>query len=131
MQKMRNPVCASFFEVANQAHSVPQFYFRFFRDRGLRLTPEKECGTFQQNGCCSREWGCAVKRESSSARAVVILSCLATCLIFLGNEAPASAQVLYGSIVGTVSDQANAVVPKTAVTVKNKSTGLSRQVNTD
>jgi len=30
-----------------------------------------------------------------------------------------------------VSDQANAVVPKTAVTVKNTSTGLSRQVNTD
>src|SRR5712691_2043405 len=30
MQKIRNPVCASFFEVANQAHSVPQFYFRFF-----------------------------------------------------------------------------------------------------
>ena len=30
-----------------------------------------------------------------------------------------------------MSDQANAVVPKTAVTVKNTSTGLSRQVNTD
>jgi len=30
MQKMRNPACASFFEVAKQAHSVPQFYFRFF-----------------------------------------------------------------------------------------------------
>src|SRR5206468_10373518 len=27
MQKMRNPACASFFAVANQAHSVPQFTF--------------------------------------------------------------------------------------------------------
>ena len=63
---------------------------------------------------------------------MVILSCLSTVLIFLGYGVPvASAQVLYGSIVGTVTDQANAVVPKTVVTVKNTSTGLSRQVNTD
>src|SRR6266436_2732881 len=37
MQKIRNPVCASFFEVAKQAHSVPQFYFRFF-SRFTRFT---------------------------------------------------------------------------------------------
>src|ERR1044071_8728544 len=43
----------------------------------------------------------------------------------------ASAQVLYGSIVGTVTDQANAVVPKAAVTVRNIATGLSRQGNAD
>ena len=50
----------------------------------------------------------------------------------MGFEAPvASAQVLYGSIVGTVTDQANAVVPKAAVTVKNTATGLSRQVIAD
>ena len=61
-----------------------------------------------------------------------LLSLLAIGLIFTGYEAPvASAQVLYGSIVGTVTDQANAVVPKAAVTVKNAATGLSRQVVTD
>src|SRR5260370_41198561 len=50
----------------------------------------------------------------------------------MGYEAPvASAQVLYGSIVGTVTDQASAVVPKAAVTVRNTATGLSRQVSTD
>ncbi|MDP2997261.1 MAG: TonB-dependent receptor [Bryobacterales bacterium] len=50
----------------------------------------------------------------------------------MGYEAPvASAQVLYGSIVGTVTDQANAVVPKTAVTILNTATGLSRQATSD
>ena len=63
---------------------------------------------------------------------LVILSCLATSFLFLGYDAGiASAQVLYGSIVGTVTDQANAVVPKTVVTSKNTSTGLSRQVTAD
>src|SRR5437660_10109060 len=50
----------------------------------------------------------------------------------MGYEAPmASAQVLYGSIVGTVLDQANAAVPKAMVRVTNTSTGLSRQAATD
>ncbi len=43
----------------------------------------------------------------------------------------ASAQVLYGSIVGTVTDQTNAVVPGAVVTVTNTLTGLSRQATTD
>ena len=43
----------------------------------------------------------------------------------------ADAQVLYGSIVGTLTDQTGAVVPKAAVTVTNTSTGLSRQVTTE
>src|SRR5215470_228417 len=52
--------------------------------------------------------------------------------IFTGLEVPiASAQVLYGSIVGTVTDQANAMVPRATVTVRSTATGLSRQVNTD
>jgi Carboxypeptidase regulatory-like domain len=73
-----------------------------------------------------------MKRNDCVTKVVVILSCLATSFLFLGYDARiASAQVLYGSIVGTVTDQANAVVPKTVVTAKNTSTGLSRQVNTD
>ena len=52
--------------------------------------------------------------------------------LFLGYAARiASAQVLYGSIVGTVTDQTNSGVPKTVVTVTNTSTALSRQASTD
>lgn len=60
------------------------------------------------------------------------LSCLAISLIFLGAEAPtASAQVLYGSIIGTVTDPTNAAVPKAKVTVTSTATGLSREIVTD
>ena len=44
---------------------------------------------------------------------------------------PASAQVLYGSLVGTLTDQTGAGVPKATVTVTNKATGLSKQATTD
>jgi hypothetical protein len=54
---------------------------------------------------------------------------LALTVLFGGYEA--SAQVLYGSIVGTVTDQANAVVPKAGVTVTNKATGLVRKAEAD
>src|SRR4051812_33282769 len=43
----------------------------------------------------------------------------------------ASAQVLYGSIVGTLTDDTGAGVPKAVVSVTNTSTGLSRQVTAD
>jgi len=50
----------------------------------------------------------------------------------MGYEAPAaSAQVLYGSIVGTVTDPTNAVVSKAGVTATNTATGLSRKAATD
>src|SRR5215471_8634249 len=42
-----------------------------------------------------------------------------------------SAQVLYGSIVGNVTDPSGGVVVNADVTVMNKSTGLTRQVATD
>lgn len=72
-----------------------------------------------------------MKRGSTARRSGVILSCLITSLVFIGYEAPlASAQVLYGSIVGTVTDQSSAVVVKAVVTVTDKSTGLSRETST-
>lgn len=59
-------------------------------------------------------------------------SCLVISFIFLGYEAPvASSQVLYGSVVGTVTDQTNAVVPNAVVKVNNTSTGLTRQTTAD
>jgi hypothetical protein len=44
---------------------------------------------------------------------------------------PAAAQVLYGSVVGTVTDQSDAVVPNAAVTLTNKETGTTRSGITD
>lgn len=42
-----------------------------------------------------------------------------------------NAQVLYGSVVGTVADQTGAVVPGAHVTVTNPLTGLKRETDTD
>jgi len=58
--------------------------------------------------------------------------CLTIAFIVAGYSArPASAQVLYGSIVGTLTDQTGAGVPKATVTVTNKSTGLKKEATTD
>src|SRR5260370_20947542 len=43
----------------------------------------------------------------------------------------ADAQVLYGSIVGNVSDSSSAAVPKATVTAINKGTNQSREVITN
>jgi len=43
----------------------------------------------------------------------------------------AAGQVLYGSIVGTVTDQTGAVVPRARVTVRDRSTGEARDALTD
>lgn len=40
--------------------------------------------------------------------------------------APAAAQVLYGSIAGTVEDPIGAVVPKAKIVLTNKATGAGR-----
>src|SRR3954454_1063743 len=64
-----------------------------------------------------------------SSRAVLSFGVL--CLLLLGTRATVSAQVLYGSIVGTVTDQASAVVPKANITVRNGETGLTLQVTSD
>ncbi len=44
---------------------------------------------------------------------------------------PAAAQVLYGSVIGAVTDQSDAVIPGAAVTLTNKNTGESRATTTD
>src|SRR5260370_1277522 len=73
-----------------------------------------------------------MKRKDRVANGVVILSGLATSLLFLGYDARiASAQVLYGSIVGTVTDPTGSVISKAGVTVTNTLTGLSRQASAD
>ncbi len=44
---------------------------------------------------------------------------------------PAAAQVLYGTIIGTVEDATGAVVPNVKVTVTEKATGFTRETTTD
>src|SRR5882724_5389435 len=58
---------------------------------------------------------------------------VAAALIVTAAIAPerASAQVLYGSIVGNVSDSSNAAVPKATVTAVNKGTNQSREAITN
>jgi Carboxypeptidase regulatory-like domain len=53
------------------------------------------------------------------------------CLAALLAPQPAAAQVLYGSVVGTVTDQSDAVIPDAVVALTNKQTGQARQAITD
>src|SRR5439155_7218998 len=72
------------------------------------------------------------KSMNGVRRAPVMLSWLAIGIFLTVYPArPASGQVLYGSMVGTLTDQTGAMVPKATVTVTNTSTGLSRQTTTN
>lgn len=73
-----------------------------------------------------------MKRNVNVLRPAAILLYVIASLLLLDPGAPvASAQVLYGSVVGVVTDQSNAVVPQAVVKVASTTTGLSRQVTTD
>ena len=73
-----------------------------------------------------------MKPGTRSRNVLFILSCLAASVIVMGSVArPAAAQVLYGSIVGTLTDETGAVVRNATVTVTNTTTGLTRQATTD
>ena len=56
--------------------------------------------------------------------------CLAA-LLLVTTVRPVSAQVLYGSVVGTVSDPSGAVIPGATVTLTSKQIGVSRTDKTD
>ncbi len=58
------------------------------------------------------------------------LTC-AVLLLALLSSAPANAQVLYGSIVGTVEDPTGAVVPGASITITNPATGSTREIKAD
>ena len=52
-------------------------------------------------------------------------------LAILLISSPSTAQVLYGSVVGTVTDASNALIPGATVTVKSKETGTNRTYTTN
>src|SRR2546428_235089 len=60
----------------------------------------------------------------------VILAALVL-LALCGPPSPASAQVLYGSLVGNVTDETGAAIPGAMVTITHRETGASRDVATD
>src|SRR5689334_3093910 len=56
---------------------------------------------------------------------------LACCFLTLVIGSKSSAQVLYGSIVGTVTDPSSALVPNVNIKATNTATGLVRETTTD
>ena len=60
-----------------------------------------------------------------------VLRALAAFALVTVLAAPAAAQVLYGSIVGTVQDPSGSVVPNAVVALTNSQTGVSRESTTD
>ena len=65
-----------------------------------------------------------------SARSRLLMACAVLCAATIAVT-PAQAQILYGSIVGTVTDAQGANVPGATVTIVSKETNLTRDVTTD
>ena len=66
-------------------------------------------------------------------KGLYVLLCLLGAVLTLALMGPpkADAQVLYGSLVGNVTDPTGGVVPGASVTITNKETNQSREVTTD
>jgi hypothetical protein len=60
----------------------------------------------------------------------LLMTALALLVLFLGNST-VNAQVLYGSLTGTVTDKTGAVVPNVAVTATNQGTNEIRSAQTN
>ncbi len=61
----------------------------------------------------------------------ILASILVLTAILAVSTTPAMAQVLYGSVVGTVTDPSGAVIPNAQVSLTSKATGVAREASTD
>lgn len=71
------------------------------------------------------------KTEIVRWKSIPAVALLLTLIVLLLSAGRLKAQVLYGSIVGTVTDQSGAVVPGATVAVSNSLTGWARTAVTD
>src|SRR5882724_7147224 len=62
---------------------------------------------------------------------ISLLFCFALSIFLLGYVRDARAQVLYGSVSGTIVDQSGAGVPKAHVVIMNRATGIQRETDAD
>ena len=62
---------------------------------------------------------------------ISLLFCFALSIFLLGYVRDARAQVLYGSVSGTIVDQSGAGVPKAHVVITNRATGIQREADAD
>jgi outer membrane receptor protein involved in Fe transport len=69
----------------------------------------------------------------SAGRSIVcgLLGIVLPALLVVATARPVTAQVLYGSVVGTVSDPSGAVIPGATVTLTSKQIGVNRTDKTD
>lgn len=72
-----------------------------------------------------------LRRKSFHAISPCVVGVLALALSGWVGVRPAAAQVLYGSVVGTVTDPTDAAVPNATVTLTSKDTGNNRTATTD
>lgn len=70
-----------------------------------------------------------MKIKRGSIRAFAAAVCAVAILLSLAQ--PALAQILYGSVVGTVTDPTGAAIPNARVKVTNEATGLTREALTN
>src|SRR5262245_43382683 len=74
----------------------------------------------------------SVKQGVDTNRGVAIVSYVAALILGMSLIVPAApAQVLYGSVVGTVTDPTGSLISKANVTVTNTATGLARTAPAD
>ena len=75
---------------------------------------------------------CKAKRTGASTIiTLLLLTVVGAVLLSTVLSEPMHAQVLYGSVSGTVSDPSGAVIPNAQITVVNDTTGFTRTGTTD
>lgn len=72
-----------------------------------------------------------MKLSIISRKSTTLSILAALCISFCAGSLPAHAQVIYGSVVGTVTDPTGSVIPGASVKLVNKDTGVTNEDKTD